>query len=142
MNPLEKTLTELEGRDWGLLPDDAPAMHRRVHLLRHKPLKEMQAGDLRLLVGQDVGVTWLLPLALDELEQRPFVEGDYYRGDLLCSVLRVSPALLRAQPEQLKRLRHIVKRLAHEIKGLNTIDRKTLQSALDEVLPKFEQALD
>jgi len=139
MNHLDKTLTELEGHDWGLKPD-ATHLVRRVCELRHQPLREMEVEDLRMLIAQEVGIVYLLPLALDELEQRPFAEGDYYRGDLLCSVLRVSPELLCAQPEQLKRLRHILKRLPHEIKGLNAIDRKTLQSALDEVLPKFEQA--
>jgi hypothetical protein len=140
MSDLDKTLTELEGRDWGMPPLDGSHLQRRIGLLRYKPLKEMTVGDLRVLIGQDMGIAWLLPLTLDELEQRPFAEGDYYRGDLLCSVLRIAPELLRAQPAQLKRLRHILKRVAHEINGLNAIDRKTLQGALDEAMPQFERA--
>jgi hypothetical protein len=37
--------------------------------------------------GQDIGSRHLLPIALEHLEVEPFVEGDFYPGDLLCSVL-------------------------------------------------------
>ena len=40
------------------------------------------------MIGQGVGLKWLLPLAIDRLHQCPMAEGDMHEGDLLNSVLK------------------------------------------------------
>ena len=39
------------------------------------------------MIGQNIGLNFLIPLALDELKQNILAEGDFYEGDLLKSVL-------------------------------------------------------
>src|SRR5262245_5178085 len=78
----EKTLTELEGEDWGPPTYDSHLV-TTVHRLRHVPLKRFCIEDLRIVIGQKIGLPWLVPLALNHLEKHPFAAGDYYRGDLL-----------------------------------------------------------
>lgn len=39
------------------------------------------------MIGQDIGLPFLIPLALDILETNILAEGDYYGGDLLNAVL-------------------------------------------------------
>ena len=39
------------------------------------------------MIGQDI----LNPLAIEVLQENPFAEGDYYRGDLLSVVMQVEP---------------------------------------------------
>ena len=39
------------------------------------------------MIGQNIGLNFLIPLAIDELKQNKLAEGDFYEGDLLKSVL-------------------------------------------------------
>ncbi|MEO9570587.1 MAG: contact-dependent growth inhibition system immunity protein [Polaribacter sp.] len=39
------------------------------------------------MIGQDIGLYFLIPLAIGELEKYILVEGDFYEGDLLKMVL-------------------------------------------------------
>ena len=54
------------------------------------PVRELTTENLRILIGQQIGLECLVPLALDALEQSPFESGDYYPGDLL-TVVREFP---------------------------------------------------
>ncbi|MFD8216816.1 contact-dependent growth inhibition system immunity protein [Streptomyces sp. NPDC059697] len=69
---------------------------------------ELSKCHLRLLIGQDVGLPVLLPLAVEVLRDNPLAEGDMYEGDLLSAVLTRSPAVWCAQPEVAKQLNVIV----------------------------------
>ncbi|MEU9741169.1 contact-dependent growth inhibition system immunity protein [Micromonospora chersina] len=51
---------------------------RRCTELRRKPLAEFTVEDLRIMLGQEVGVLALLPLAVQVLLREPLAEGDYY----------------------------------------------------------------
>ena len=85
---LTQTLTEIEGRDWGDPVIDSHLM-TTVHSLRHKPIGGFTVEDLRIAIGQSVGLPHLVPLAITKLESDPLLEGDLYPGDLLCNVLRI-----------------------------------------------------
>lgn len=74
------------------------ALARRVHELRTAPIGALQVEDLRLLIGQRVGLDTLVPLALGMLRYRPLLEGDIYPGDLLHALLRVPDAWWVAHP--------------------------------------------
>lgn len=58
--------------------------------LRDKKLQNYSVEDLRIMIGQHIGLTWLIPLALEKLKVDILAEGDFYEGDLLTSVLRTS----------------------------------------------------
>jgi len=85
---LTKTLEDLEGEYWDE-PNFASSLVIQVHQLRKKPLCELNNEDLRLLIGQQINLHLILPLALEKLIQNPFGSGDLYIGDLFCSVLKV-----------------------------------------------------
>jgi hypothetical protein len=74
----------------------------RCAALRSKVLQEYTVEDLRLLIGQGIGLTWLVPLALAQLAQNLFAEGDYYPGDLLSVVVRVPDSYWQKHPASLK----------------------------------------
>src|SRR5262245_24649584 len=67
----EQTLTQLEGDDWGE-PTYPSYVVTNSHRLRHKPLREFTAEDLRFILGQQTGLPVLMPMALDVLEADPF----------------------------------------------------------------------
>lgn len=58
--------------------------------LRKKQLQDFTIEDLRIMIGQEIGLYFLMPLAIEALTVNLFAEGDYYEGDLLKSVLNVN----------------------------------------------------
>ena len=57
------------------------------HKNRKIPLKELTQEQIRLLLGQDIGTIYLLPLAINILKQNPYTECDFGSCDLLKSML-------------------------------------------------------
>src|SRR5437879_1802772 len=82
-----KSLQELEGKDWGEPTYDSHLV-TECHRLRLVPLREFTAENLRTMIGQEIGLSHLIPLALELLRGNPFTVGDFYEGDLLAAVLR------------------------------------------------------
>ena len=95
-----KSLQELEGVNWGDAPDPS-YLHTTCYRLRRKPLADFTVENLRIMIGQGIGLPYLIPLALEKLAEDPFPSGDLYPGDLLHSVLRVSPRFWEAHPDLL-----------------------------------------
>lgn len=88
---LLKSLEELENDKWPSLKSFPTEMVRQVYLLRQKPIIELNANDLRLLISQNVGLEYLIPLSIKFFEKDIFYEALYYPGDLLLAVLNVDP---------------------------------------------------
>ena len=95
-----KTLDELDPPAWGE-PEFDSYLVTTCHRLRRKPIDEFTVEDLRITIGQGKGLIWLIPVALEVLEQGPLSEGDIYPGDLLVNVLRV-PAAFWSRERQLR----------------------------------------
>jgi len=81
-----KSLENLEKDIWNE-PEYSSHLVTTCHKLRKKKLKDFDIEDLRIMIGQDIGLNFLIPLALEELKQNILAEGDFYEGDLLKSVL-------------------------------------------------------
>ena len=84
-----RTLQDLEDSDWGDPASGETPLIQKCLTLRRKPIADFSIEDLRLAIGQKMGLTVLIPLAMQHLLRNPLSEGDFYPGDLLQSVLRV-----------------------------------------------------
>jgi hypothetical protein len=84
-----KTLDQLENTIWGEPTGFVTGLIKECHRLRKIPIENFTIENLRVMIGQQIGLKFLIPLALEELKINPLAEGDFYEGDLLCSVLRV-----------------------------------------------------
>jgi len=109
LNYLKATLQELEGNDWGTPPYDS-SLVKHCHRLRRVPLEDFSIEDLRIMIGQEIGLKYLVPIALVELEKEPLAEGDFYPGDLLKNVLGVSREFWRQHSELKERMDAIVEK--------------------------------
>lgn len=94
---LNQTLTELEGSDWAEPTFDSHLIST-CHSLRRKPLKYFSVEDLRMMIGQNLSLAILVPIALDLLQEDPLTEGDYFPGDLLLNLMRIDRAFLLDHP--------------------------------------------
>jgi hypothetical protein len=84
-----KNLENLEKENWGATQLSSHLVIR-THELRKIPLVEFSVEDLRICIGQNFSLKYLIPLALEKLNENLFAEGDFYEGDLLQSVLTVN----------------------------------------------------
>ncbi|MFF7381200.1 contact-dependent growth inhibition system immunity protein [Streptomyces griseoluteus] len=108
----DRSLEELERACWSAPSGGETRLMATVHELRRKPIGGLTAEDMRLLIGQDVGLSYLLPLAVEVLRVDPLAEGDMYEGDLLAAVLTRSAEVWIAFPDLGREVRLIVSELA------------------------------
>jgi hypothetical protein len=127
MNWSDQTLDQLEGVDWGE-PTFSSYVVTNAHQLRKKTLREFTPEDLRFMLGQQISLPILMPMALDLLETNPFTGGDMSPGSLLCNALRVEPQFWRAHSDLWYRLNAIVVDVdLHELREF--IERELIPAA-------------
>ena len=95
-----KTLEQLEGVTWPE-PDKEGDTNLviKCHDLRKRPIEAMTDEELRVMIGQSIGLDHLIPVALRRLEANPFSSGDLYPGALLVALLSVSKDWWRGNPD-------------------------------------------
>lgn len=103
----EKSLENLEKDYWGE-PNYDSHLVKTCHQLRKKPIKDFEIEDLRIMIGQNFGLKFLIPIALDKLKDNVLAEGDYYEGDLLKAVLTCEKVFWISESELTKELDAII----------------------------------
>jgi len=83
----DATIEQLENDDWGE-PNFPSHLVTECHRLRRKPIDDFTVEELRIMIGQNIGVRYLLPRAIDILRDTPLAAGDFFEGDLLLSITR------------------------------------------------------
>lgn len=83
-----KTLEKLENKIW-----ETPSLNNHLvttcHKLCKKPINQFEVEDLRIMIGQKIGLKYLLPFAIEKLKKDLFISGDFYEGDLLQVILKM-----------------------------------------------------
>ena len=88
----QKTIERLEKKIWEPLnQDECSSLVTTCNALRKKQLCNFSTGDLRIMIGQEIGLKYLIPLAFERLSEDLFAEGNYFEGDLLKNVLEINP---------------------------------------------------
>lgn len=126
----KRTLDTLDPPAWGPAPPDATFLVRRCHELRTKPLRDVTVEDLRTMIGQQIALKHLVPLALERLQEDPLARGDHSPGDLLASVLRADAALWEWSPDLDVSLRNVIEDLD---------ERSELEPGLRELIETYKR---
>lgn len=82
----DKTIEDLENDVWKEI-NFPTSLVERCYYLRKKKIKDLSNDELRLLIGQNIGLKFIVPVAFQILEEEILVEATYYPGDLLLSVI-------------------------------------------------------
>jgi CDI immunity proteins len=85
---LQKNIETLEKSYWGV-PTDETHLITRCCELRKKKLQDFTIEDLRIMIGQEISLAYLLPIAIEKLKENPLAAGNYFEGDLLENVLSI-----------------------------------------------------
>ena len=141
MSPFDRTksLQQLESKDWGEPPYDSHLV-TECHRLRRVPLCELTPENLRIMIGQQMSLPYLLPLALELLHVDPFTAGDFYEGDLLENVLRIEAPFWREHQELYRVATEIAERAFSLFSTLDVIEHQTRQESFTKVYGIFQQA--
>jgi hypothetical protein len=131
-----KSLQELEDQDWGEPPYDSYLV-RACHLLRRKPVGALTPAELRLLIGQQIGLPFLVPLAVEKLLDNPMLEADFYPGDLLTALLLVDKRLWMFYPQ----LKPLLGNMAARVMASFRFDQEysLMRQTLLEAIRQFQQ---
>ncbi|MFJ2847964.1 contact-dependent growth inhibition system immunity protein [Streptomyces rubiginosohelvolus] len=105
-----KSLEQLEGIEWPAPPPDATGLVKAAHELRKLPVGSLNAHELSRLIGQDIGVPWLLPIALDLLHRTAHDQslGAFYDDDLLTATLTRKAHVWRSNPSWVTKIKEII----------------------------------
>ena len=104
-----KTLEQLENDRWGE-PEFASHLVTECHRLRIVPIGQFSAENLRIMIGQGFGLPHLVPIALERLYDNPFLEGDFYPGDLLLAVAKAPSSFWEAHPHLVSEMQVVIGR--------------------------------
>lgn len=89
MNTQDKSIEELENEYWEDSSFDSYVVQTSQRA-RKKPLSALSKEEIRLLIGQKIGLRYLIPMALSVIAENPLAEITYFEGDLLLQLLRLS----------------------------------------------------
>ena len=93
-----KTLEELENDIWKDDKNYPTGLVERCFKFRKIPVKDLTIEELRTLIGQNIGLYYLIPIAYEKLKENILAEGNFYAGDLLDAVVRSDKKFWQTNP--------------------------------------------
>ena len=138
---LEQSIQQIEKVYWGE-PSYSSYLVTTCHQLRSKPLKDFTIEDLRIMIGQNISLDILMPLAFERLKQNIMAEGDFYPGDLLHAVLTSDPSYWLKNPVLHRRLTKLYKNnLPHMEKRAGRSLKKDIGKKMAEIFDAFRMII-
>ncbi|MFJ8400268.1 contact-dependent growth inhibition system immunity protein [Streptomyces microflavus] len=106
---IHKSLEQLETFEWPAPPADATGLVKAARSLHKRPIGSLNAQELGRLIGQDIGLPWLLPIALNILRETVADQRltGFYDDDLLTAVLTRKSNVWRSYPQLAADLKEI-----------------------------------
>ena len=121
-----KSLEELENDYWEERDTYETSLVETIYRIRKKSLDQLTPGDIRYFIGQNLGNDYIVSLALNLLEENPYVLGTYYEGDLLMGILHIEIEFWMDHKKLLNRLIGI----------MDNVNRNFTEE-IEELIPDF-----
>lgn len=101
---LTKSLEQLNG--WEPIDQNSAETPLMANVIRasKKPLNELSAYEIGMLVVQHYGYPYLLDLLWPKIEADPLFDGGYYPGDVLSNLIRGDAAIWTGREQYRDRL--------------------------------------
>ena len=109
-----KTIENLEKNKWAAIDFDSHLV-KRTQELRKIPISEFTIEDLRIMIGQQIGLEYLIPIALEILIEDLWAEADFYEGDVLNSVLKIDTEFWDNNKSYWLTLHHLIENRTDEL---------------------------
>ena len=102
-NEFDYSLNEIEGFKENLSGLDSGLIEKYM-VARSKKLKDLSVDEIRVLLSQLIGLAYIVPLALNIVEQDPLISSGLYSGDLAVSLFNIDEEFWSNNPEWNNRL--------------------------------------
>lgn len=109
----KKSISQLEGWSWNIeIPseDNSSYEEYNFYVLHNKPLRDYTIEDMYFMIGQESGLTYFIPIAIEILSKDLFIKAEDYPGDLLKRVLFTDKPFWTQYPKEYKKLTKIVEK--------------------------------
>lgn len=115
----QKSLENLEKNIWPALSSgEGSYLIKICYSLRKKKLQDFTTEDLRIMIGQQIGLYFLMPLAIETLTGNLFAEGHMFEGDLLKNVLEVDTKFWDNNKNYWQQINDLIKGRRQEIQEM------------------------
>lgn len=107
-----------------------------------KSINDLTNEDIRLLIGQHMGLEHLIPIVITKLEDDILSSGDHFEGDLLLSVLSVERKFWDQNPELFTKFKNLLIKKSDEITDPVFDDRSDMDYYRANILPQILSKVD
>ena len=119
--------------------DSTPIQLKSYELYSNKDIDTFSSGDVRFMIGQEIGIEHLLPKAFEYLEKDIFLDASYYEGDLLSVVLKLPSKFWKNNPVERDKVLNLLRLNQDRIESLNLLydDSRTLKKTINQFLEEY-----
>lgn len=114
----QKSIENLEKSIWKTTEFES-GLIKKCHELRKLPIEKLTVENVRLLIGQEICLKYLVPFAIEILSNDLFAEGDFYEGDLLSNVLKIRNEFWEDNKDYWNEINNLIKNRKEEISEKN-----------------------
>lgn len=125
----EMSIEELEQDFWGE-PSFSSYVVTTCHKARQKSIKDLSYEEIRCLIGQKIGLRFVLSVAIDILQANPLIDVIYYEGDLLLAVLRLDLDDWKYNQDELKTFISILQENRSKIENFEEVSNELVNKYL------------
>jgi hypothetical protein len=119
-------------------PSSGSHVTSELHRLGDLPVAELTIEDLRLLAAQETRLDEVVPVALARLQPQPLAHGDFYPGDLLVALLRLSSQFWEGRRDWRRRLDDIARPVFDRFSTMGHHKREQYSLTADSIISAYE----
>lgn len=121
------------------LKNSTPIQLQSHELYSSKDIDAFSLEDIRFMIGQELGIVYLLPKAFEYLEKDIFLDASYYEGDLLSVVLKLPSKFWKNNPVERDKVLNLLRLNQDRIESLNLQydDSRTLKKTINQFLEEY-----
>ena len=121
------------------LKNSTPIQLQSHELYSSKDIDAFSLEDIRFMIGQELGIVYLLPKAFEYLEKDIFLEVSYYEGDLLSVVLKLPSKFWKNNPVERDKVLNLLRLNQDRIESLDLQydDSRTLKKTINQFLEEY-----
>lgn len=110
-------MEQLENKKWEPNTAENSGLAQKCLALTKVPLVKLSANELSMLIGQSYNPHYLVPLALEILNNDILITAGLYPGDLLKSVLDVPSSFWEEHPDLHNKLQDLMRERMEEVES-------------------------
>ncbi|SEE45048.1 contact-dependent growth inhibition system immunity protein [Polaribacter dokdonensis] len=112
-----KSIEQLEKNIWNNPSEFPTDMVEKCYHFRKISIAELTNEQIRLLISQQIGVEYLIRIALEKLKRNILTECDFYEGDLLVAVSSLPTEFWNENQTEFLTFKNIVEQNSELIKN-------------------------